>query len=69
VSADYDPATLAVIGVLALGPAIPREIASHFRRVSEADVMVVLAQLVADGRVVRLMDGESWTDRYALIVR
>ena len=64
-SADYDGATLAVIGVLALGPAIPREVAARFRGVSEGDVSTVLAQLVADGRVVRL----PGTDRYALIVR
>jgi hypothetical protein len=65
---DYDELTLAVIGVLALGPAIPREIAARLG--SEEAVIRALAKLVRDKRAVRLRDDDdSWTDRYALIVR
>jgi len=66
-AAAYDELTLAVIGVLALGPAIPREIAARLG--SEDAVIRALAQLVTDDRVVRLRDAYAWTDRYALIVR
>jgi len=65
---DYDEHGFAVMGVLALGPAIPREIAERLE-IGEGEVLALLASLVAHGRAVRLMDGDAWTDRYALIVR
>jgi hypothetical protein len=66
---DYDEHMLAVMGVLALGPAIPREIAARVE-VGEGEVVALLAMLVAHGRAVRLYDEQGgWTDRYALIVR
>lgn len=66
--ADYDATILAVLGVLALGPAIPREIATALN-LPESEVGRALSTLVAAQRVVRLMDGDAWTDRHALVVR
>jgi hypothetical protein len=61
----YDNVTLAVIGLLTLGPQTPGSLASQLLLGGEAEVKAALDRLASDQRVVRLPDSELW----ALVVR